>query len=78
MAEAAEARARRRPEFLPGLPVRAEPVVRAALLGILQDLVGLADFLEAGLGVGLLADVRVVLARQLAVGALDLVGARFT
>ena len=65
--------ARRRLEVLPGLPLAAHLIVGGALLGILQHLVGLAQLLEARLGIGLLADVRMVLARQLAVGALDLV-----
>src|SRR5690606_12629214 len=64
---------RRRPELLTSLPIRAERVVRGPLLGVAQDLVGLADLLEALLGVRLLADVRVILARKAAVGALDLV-----
>jgi len=54
----------------------AELVVGRALLRVLQHLVRLADLLELGLGVRLLADVRVVLARELAVRLLDLVGAR--
>ena len=58
------------------LPSPADFVVGGALLGILQHFPGLGDVLEARLGVGLLRDVGVVLARQLAVGALDLVGRR--
>jgi hypothetical protein len=41
------------------------------------DLAGLADLLEACLPVEFLADVEVILAHRLAVGALDLVGAPF-
>ncbi|MNL11727.1 hypothetical protein D3C87_1325730 [compost metagenome] len=51
----------------------AELVVALALLGIREDLVGLGELLEALLGPGLLVDVRVVLARQLAVALLQLV-----
>src|SRR5690606_35740914 len=65
----------RRPEFLAGLAL-SERVVGSTLLGIAQHLVGLADLLEARLGVGLLADVGMVLARETPVGALDLVGRR--
>ena len=57
-------------------PVRAEAVVARALLGVAQDLVGLGDLLEAVLGAGLLVDVRVIFARELAVGAADVLGAR--
>jgi hypothetical protein len=67
--------ARRGTELVALLPVFAEPVVLRALLRIAQDVVGLSDFLEAGLGVGLLAHVGVVLAREPAVGALDLLRA---
>ena len=52
---------RRRLELLAGLVLAAHAVVGGALLGILQDLVGLVDFLEARLGVRQLADVGVVL-----------------
>src|SRR5690606_23111765 len=37
---------------LAGLPGLAEAVVLLALVGVLEDLVGLGDLLEAGLGVG--------------------------
>ena len=47
-------------DVLAGPPVRAEPVVALALLGVAQDLVGLRDLLEAILGARLLVDVRVV------------------
>ena len=55
-----------------GLPVRAELVVELALLGVGQDRVGLVDVLEPLLG-GLVArvPVRMVLARELAEGLLD-------
>ena len=63
----------RRAEVLPRPPVRPELVVGRALLRVLEHFVGFLQLLEARLGVLLLADVRVVLAGQLAVGALDLV-----
>ena len=54
---------------------RAAAVVLLALLGIRQDVVGLGDLLEALLGRGVpRVAVRVVLARELAVGLLDVVG----
>src|SRR5690606_32809758 len=56
------------------LPAPAHLVIGGALLGIVQHLVGLRDLLDACLRILLLAHVRVVLARELAVGALDLVG----
>src|SRR5439155_1811134 len=49
------------------LPVRTHGVVALALGGIAEDLVGLVDLLEAALRLRLLVDVRVVLARELAV-----------
>src|ERR1041385_2927287 len=54
-------------------PVRAKLVVLLALGGIAEDLVGLVDLLELGVG-RLVAgiDVRVMLARELAEGLLDL------
>jgi hypothetical protein len=67
--------ARRRPELL-ALAIRAELVVRGTLLGVLERLVRLGHLLELLLGVLLLGDVRMVLARELAVGRLDLVRAR--
>src|SRR5262249_50796986 len=68
---------RRRTELLSGAPVRAELIVGGASLRILQDLVRLLHFLEFLLGVRFLADVRVKFTRQFAIGALDLVLARF-
>ena len=55
----------------------AEAVIGGALLIVLQDVVGLADFLEFLLG-ALVARVavRVMLHRELAIGLLQLVGAR--
>src|SRR5688572_13570252 len=63
----------RRTEILPLLPVGAELVVGGALLRILQDLISLARVLELGFGVRFLVHVRMIGARQLAVGALDVV-----
>jgi len=60
-AEATQARAR--------MP---EAIVRGALLGIREHLIGLVDLLEARLGIGLGADIRMILARQTPVGTLDL------
>jgi hypothetical protein len=59
---------RRGTKLLSGLPVLAELIVGGALLGILQDFVGLAQFLEARFCIRFLADVRMVLAGELAVG----------
>ena len=60
-----------------GAPIGAEVIVFLSLLGITQDLVGLVHVLELGFG-GLVAGIEVgmVLPRQLAVGAFDLVGGR--
>jgi hypothetical protein len=60
-------------ELLARLPVGPEAVVRRPFLRVLEDLIGLTDLLEALFGIGLLADVGVILAGKLAVGALDLV-----
>ena len=60
-------------ERLAVLVAQSDVVVRGPLLGVAQRFVGLGHLLESGLGIGLLADIRVVLARQLAVSALDLV-----
>ncbi len=57
-------------------PTGAEAVVTRTLLGVRQNLVRLAELLEALLGVAVGVQVRVVLARQLAVGAPDRVGVR--
>src|SRR5215207_10996717 len=48
-------------------------VVALALLRVREHVVGLGDLLEAVLRAGVLVRVRVVLARELAVGLLDLV-----
>jgi hypothetical protein len=69
----AELKPWRRLEVLSSLPLVAHLVVGGTLLRVFQDGVGLAQFLEAGFGIGGLADVRVILARQLAVGALDFI-----
>jgi hypothetical protein len=66
----------RRAEVLPRLVGAAQAVVGGALLGVFQGLVGFPDFLEFLLGIGLLGDVGVILAGELAVRLLDVVGAR--
>ena len=58
--------------FAPGVPL-ADVVVRRAALGVDQRFVGLGYFLEARFGVGFLADIRVELAGQFAVGPLDVI-----
>ena len=60
-------------EGLPAGVALRDVVVGCAALCVDQGLVRLRHFLEARLRFGLLADVGVVLARQLAVGAFDLV-----
>src|SRR3989454_3306437 len=56
------------------LPLRADRVVALSLLGIAEDLVGLVDLLELLFRVRLFVYVRVVLACELSVGLLDVVG----
>src|SRR5205807_703704 len=57
------------------LPARTELVVLLSLVGITQDLVGLVDLLEPLLRLLVaLVDVGVMLARQLAKGAVNLLG----
>ena len=63
----------RRAEFLTLPPVGPELVVGRALFRVLEDFVRLLQLLEPLLGVLLLADVGMELARELAVGALDLI-----
>src|SRR5262245_49501818 len=53
----------------PGCPIA---VVPGTLLGVLEDFIGLAKFLELLLGAFGLVHIRVILARQFAVGTLDL------
>ncbi len=65
---------RRRTEILAGLVTAAELVVGGALFGVRKDRVGLVDLLHAAFRVRLLRHVRVVFARELAVGLLDLLG----
>jgi len=60
-------------KLLPCLPVSTELVVGNTLFGVLEHLIGLADLLETRLRVRFLAHVWMVLARQLAIGALDLI-----
>ena len=63
--------ARRRAEFGPVAAVAAQLVIFGTFVGVFEDFVGLADLLEPGFGIRLLADVRMELARQPAVGLLD-------
>ena len=60
-------------EVLTGLIVGAELIVGGTLFRVLEDLVGLADFFEARLGVLLLAHIGMIFSRQLAVGAFDFI-----
>jgi len=48
-----------------------EAIVHLPLLTIAEYLVGLVDLFKAFLGVGSLVHVRVILPRQLAIGAFD-------
>src|SRR6185437_9489649 len=65
--------ARRRPELLAAaVAAGAQLVVGAALLGVQQHLLRLVGGLELLLGARFLVLVRVILARQLAIGGLDL------
>src|SRR5690606_1120782 len=68
----------RGPELLARSRATAQLVVRRPFLRVPQNLVGLADFLEADLGVLLLADIGMVFARELAISLLDLLGRRVT
>src|ERR1700679_3958220 len=63
---------RRRPKILSGGMPLSQLIVGGALLRALEQLVGLADFLAARLGILFLADVRVIFAGELAVRLLDL------
>jgi len=54
-------------------PVRAEAIVGFALIGIFQHFIGFLHVLEVRLAVRLLADIRMVFACELAVGALDVI-----
>ena len=65
--------ARRRPKILSRLPVGAELIIGGALFRILEHFIGLAHFLEARFGIGFLAHIRMIFAREFAVGPLDLV-----
>ena len=66
---------RRRREALTSPMALADGVVGGTPLGVGQHRVGLVDLTHARSGVGLLADVGVVLACQPAIGLLDVVGA---
>jgi len=64
-----------RDQPLPGLPVVVtEGVVPLAGLGVGQDVVGLGHVLDMSSAPGSLVDIGVVLAGQLSVSPLDLVG----
>jgi hypothetical protein len=58
-------------KLLACLPVGTELVIGGTLLRVLQHLIGLTHFLEARLRIRLLADIRVIFTRKLAIGALD-------
>src|SRR5690606_37904740 len=62
-----------RPEVLPRLPIGAKTVVCPTFLRVLEHLIGFADLLKAGFGIGLFADVRVILACKAPICALDLI-----
>ena len=66
----------RRPELLARPIVAPQAVIGGPLFGILEDLVGLLHVLELRLRVPFLAHVGVILAGELAIRALDLVGVR--
>ena len=67
------AEVRRRAEVLArAIALRAQLIVGDALFLVAKHFVGFVDGLETLLGAGLLADVRVVLAREPAIGGLDL------
>ena len=61
-----------RTEILARFPISAQLVVGCALFGILEYFIRFADFLEACLGIGFLAHIRVIFACQQTIGALDL------
>src|ERR1017187_6118699 len=68
---------RRRTELLPLLPIRAQRVVLLAVLGVAQHLIGFVDLLEPFLRILLvLGDIGMVLQRQLAEGAVNILLAR--
>ncbi len=60
-------------EILATLVTTADVVIGGPALRIAECLVGLGHLFEAGFGVGLLADIGMIFARQLAVGAFDVV-----
>ena len=68
----------RRREILAVAPVRAQAVIRLALIGVLQHLISFLHVLEMRLAIGLLADVGMIFARKLAIGALDVIARRIT
>ena len=60
-------------EILSALPLRSELIVCCTLLGVFQDCIGLAERLELFLCLRFFADIRMILACQLAVRFLYLV-----
>jgi len=60
-------------EILARLIAAPELIIGGAFLRIGEHGVGLVDLLHAQLGIGLLGDVRVVLARELAESLLDVI-----
>jgi len=69
---------RRRLELLARLPALADLIICGTLLRVFQHRIGLADFLEPHFRIRILVYVRMIFARQFAVGALDLVLSRGT
>ena len=69
--------ARRGPEILATAPAAsAQLIVLLATLGVFERLIGFANFLEAILRARILIAIRMILARKLAIGTLDLVVGR--
>jgi len=54
------------------LPVAAKAIVSLAFLFVFQYIVGFIDFLEFFLGLGVFADIGMILSRQFAVRFFDL------
>lgn len=61
------------PELLARLPVLAELIIGRPLVDVAEDLVGFADFLKLSLSCGILVEVGVKFARELAIGPLDFI-----
>jgi hypothetical protein len=64
---------RRRTEILARLIAASQLVIGGALLRVREHGVGLVDLLHVQLGIRLLGNVRVILARELAEGLLEIV-----